>query len=772
MAISIAWGSTFIIFIPRADMPIVQVSPEIRELNVDAFRLELKALEASADGEPWPDTHRHVTQTVLSGATYARLVEILPPYFVEFEDGQYSVRASGANHNILDVKINNQVSLGVQNSAGLVNSPELEYASFANAVTIDVVAGVAGTTFPTGSKRRPVNNLVDALSIAASRGITRLDVLGNLSITSGTYAGLTFYGESRIKTTIAIAAAASVVGGHFHNANITGVLDGGSLLQDCTVKNLAYVDGFIERCLLIPGGIITASGETEARFLNCSSGLGLATGAIVPEVTPAELDLSAWWRADVGTEASWTAQVGSTHLAQSNASFRPALRSDGPNDRPYFRFNAAAPSFFESPVVQATAAFTIFLLVRAPSLPATLPAWEHTGYLVSHGATGGAASDSGYGALIIDGSRSVQAGEAYVEDADATSAWELWVIKSDGATTTRLSVNGVSLLEADIVSTGANGVLSVGAGLGGAFPVSVDIAEVGIAPFEFTEGDETALLSYVADHYGLVVSDKPTIDMGGSGSSLVMRNYSGDVIIRNKTGEEKVSIDLVGGHITVDSTVITGPIEVRGNGLVTNNSLVAVDTSGLINPAANATATAATLASAHGAGSWTTATGFATPGAAMTLTSGERDAIQAKVLSDATPFPGARIDAAVSSRAAPGAAMALTGPTQDTLVDAVFDEPVAGHLGAGSVGQRLSLLDTAISSRLSSGSYTAPDNTSVDLLRKALTNRLEAAPGNPGTLILFDDDGVTPLLTWATRDESGGAVAAAPGAPSRRGAGT
>lgn len=38
-------------------------------------------------------------------------------------------------------------------------------------------------------------------------------------------------------------------------------------------------------------------------------------------------------------------------------------------------------------------------------------------------------------------------------------------------------------------------------------------------------------------------------------------------------------------------------------------------------------------------------------------------ATQAQILSDATPFPGANIDAAISSRAAPGDAMTLTGAT-------------------------------------------------------------------------------------------------------------
>jgi hypothetical protein len=123
MAIDIAWATTKRIFVPRADMTIVQASPEIRELDVDAFRLSLKNLEASVEGMPWPDTHRHTTESVLSGTTFARQVVVLAPYLVEFEDGQYGVRTAGGNHNLLDVKVNNQVSLLGILSAGLIVSP-------------------------------------------------------------------------------------------------------------------------------------------------------------------------------------------------------------------------------------------------------------------------------------------------------------------------------------------------------------------------------------------------------------------------------------------------------------------------------------------------------------------------------------------------------------------------------------------------------------------------------------------------------------------------
>lgn len=58
------------------------------------------------------------------------------------------------------------------------------------------------------------------------------------------------------------------------------------------------------------------------------------------------------------------------------------------------------------------------------------------------------------------------------------------------------------------------------------------------------------------------------------------------------------------------------------------------------------------------------------------------------------------------------------------------------------------------------------------LLRKLAANRLEEQAGNPGALILYDDDAVTPLKSWTLRDASGGAVLSTVGAPARRGPAT
>ena len=60
----------------------------------------------------------------------------------------------------------------------------------------------------------------------------------------------------------------------------------------------------------------------------------------------------------------------------------------------------------------------------------------------------------------------------------------------------------------------------------------------------------------------------------------------------------------------------------------------------------------------------------------------------------------------------------------------------------------------------------------VSLLRKIYTNRQEQFPGDPGTLILWDDDGVTPLLEWQLRDAAGNGVVANVGCPAKRSAAT
>jgi hypothetical protein len=119
MMITIDWA-TKIIFVPQSFL--AALGGARYRLDVDAFRNALKDIEDGEDGMAYPDTHRHATQSTLSGVVYARQVEVINGYTVTFESTgtQYQVECVGANHNILDVKNVNDVSLVIGNSAGLI----------------------------------------------------------------------------------------------------------------------------------------------------------------------------------------------------------------------------------------------------------------------------------------------------------------------------------------------------------------------------------------------------------------------------------------------------------------------------------------------------------------------------------------------------------------------------------------------------------------------------------------------------------------------------
>ncbi len=119
MAVSINWP-TGVISVPKADMTLVSSTPfEIRELDINVFRLALKNLEDDDVGQVWATTHNHNTTVSVGGVTLARVIQIINGYTITFENGSYAVNLIGANSNIGDVINLNTVSVRASNSAGL-----------------------------------------------------------------------------------------------------------------------------------------------------------------------------------------------------------------------------------------------------------------------------------------------------------------------------------------------------------------------------------------------------------------------------------------------------------------------------------------------------------------------------------------------------------------------------------------------------------------------------------------------------------------------------
>lgn len=134
--ISVDWANKKI-NIPQSDLTLV--GGTLYELDTDALRLMLKNLEDDVTGMPFPDTHRHNTEVTVAGTTFARVIEIINGYSVQFTpDSQWTVRLVGSNNNIFDVEngilIQNQVQVIPGNAAGLIVGAGADPADVAEAV--------------------------------------------------------------------------------------------------------------------------------------------------------------------------------------------------------------------------------------------------------------------------------------------------------------------------------------------------------------------------------------------------------------------------------------------------------------------------------------------------------------------------------------------------------------------------------------------------------------------------------------------------------------
>ena len=118
--ISIDWLQK-IIFVPQSFL--TYNGGVSNTLDTNAFRIALRDIEDNEDGAPQPVTHNHNTTVLLGGIEYARVIEILAPYTITFEETgtPYSVALSGSNNNILDRTNLGTVQILSSNSAGLVN---------------------------------------------------------------------------------------------------------------------------------------------------------------------------------------------------------------------------------------------------------------------------------------------------------------------------------------------------------------------------------------------------------------------------------------------------------------------------------------------------------------------------------------------------------------------------------------------------------------------------------------------------------------------------
>jgi len=150
---------------------------------------------------------------------------------------------------------------------------------FNGAVHIDTTgAGVAGTEFPTGTESVPVDNLTDALSIAATLSFHRFVVRG--TITFGSATGETSWIGNSTDAAININNQ-DISGTHFEGVTLSGTLATVTdhiIINNSTINTLTGFRGTITSSS-IAGPIQLVSGDTK--LFNCVSDIAGASSFII-----------------------------------------------------------------------------------------------------------------------------------------------------------------------------------------------------------------------------------------------------------------------------------------------------------------------------------------------------------------------------------------------------------------------------------------------------------------------------------------------------------
>jgi len=141
-----------------------------------------------------------------------------------------------------------------------------------DAVTISTV-GLAGTAFPIGTERVPVNNLADALTIATNIGVEKLTFDSNFTLEPGdNVSGYTI--TSDVHSTITVSSGVITQYTNFSLVSLRGTLGGYTILDDYSVHSDGINEyyGIAER-LIINGPIgISTNSANNAIFIDCYTG--------------------------------------------------------------------------------------------------------------------------------------------------------------------------------------------------------------------------------------------------------------------------------------------------------------------------------------------------------------------------------------------------------------------------------------------------------------------------------------------------------------------
>jgi len=604
--ITIYWGSK-VIFVPKFASIQIQTQPtEIRQLDLDVFRLALKSLEDSSDGMAFERTHQHNTTVTVGGATLARVIEIINGYTVTFEDGPYAINLVGANSNVGDVVNVNNVSVRSSNSAGLQDLNSLQAASFDGAVTVNTNSAFGGTTFPVGTRQYPASSLADATAIAENRGLRVFNIVDSETLSSIDYSsGYIFRGDNPVASTLTVLDGANVEKCEFVNIYVTGVLDNNNLIRQCAVGDMMHINGFMFQSALL--GTITLGGNVQATLLDCYSGIaGNDTRPIIDMGGSGQSIALRGYKGGLElTNCTDTTVNNSLDIDSGTVIFSPSITAGTFVVRGVCTVvnNSTGTANVIDETVNAETKGIADLISVIPQ-----EVWQVPVNGVVDGSFGEAVRVINFqGAISVDANAGV-AGTAYPLGTPAHPVNNMLDAITIGVTegiyhikvaedvivpaTAILDgfwVEGAHSTKSEVtINDGASTSFSQfsNASLKGTFDGWIDVRDcmvedlfnvqglfhqtmINPGTIQFT-GTQTS--HFLSCYSGVPGTGTPEFDFNYAPVSVAFRGYNGGIKLTNKSQAQDASLDVASGQVILDSTVTAGTIVIRGHATVTDNS--------------------------------------------------------------------------------------------------------------------------------------------------------------------------------------------------------
>ena len=474
-------------------------------------------------------------------------------------------------------------------SATQLEEAAIQFASYAeSSVWMNVANGVAGTAYPIGTSRSPVNNTTDAQAIADAKGLETIRITDNVTVDVGPdHTNMLWIGRSPRTTHLIIpdSGLATVVGGEYRNMLLTGPLSGGTYITSVAMKGVDSFAGHAEQCViradLYPGLSYSVRGNGSGIMMlnKCSAVDAFNVGA--PAVIDCNGDSMVAARQFTG-EMKIVNKTGSKNMSIDMVAGTLELDST------------------------VTGACTIYIRGVGKLIDNSGPNVTIVNDLVD----GAFQQDMSFdGAVHIDavngtaGTRYPQGTMLYpvnnfddavtvanlhnittlhlVSDFTIPASANLtgFHIVGEGRRLTTVSIDEDATLEECIIrDCYVTGVLDNESTLVHCTAEDVELRNGNLEDCTLLgtttlAGNVNAVAKIIDCWSGVPGTSTPILDMGGAAGGLSVRGYHGGLTLRNKTGASSVSVDMTSGQLILEATVTAGTIVARGIGKLLDSSV-------------------------------------------------------------------------------------------------------------------------------------------------------------------------------------------------------